>query len=89
MEKNLNEIQRELDLIKTRNKKVEANKAWETSWSRKILIAIITYILLVIFMHINEIDKPFINGLIPTFAFLISVSTLPYFKKLWIKKYRK
>lgn len=85
----LNDIQRELDSIKSRNKKVEADKAWETSWARKILIAIITYALIVIFMYVAKLDKPFIGALIPTVAFLLSVSTLPFFKRLWIKKFRR
>lgn len=37
-------IQKEINQIKERNKKVEADKAWETSLSRKILIAILIYI---------------------------------------------
>jgi len=86
---NLNDIQRELDSIKSRNKKVEADKAWETSWARKILIAIITYALIVIFMYVAKLDKPLIGALIPTVAFLLSVSTLPFFKRLWIKKFRR
>ena len=41
MEENLKE---EIEKIKFRNKKVELDKAWETSWNRRICICILTYI---------------------------------------------
>ena len=31
-------------LIEQRNSRVEADKAWETSWARKVSIAFVTYI---------------------------------------------
>lgn len=30
------DIEKEINDIKERNKKVELNKAWETSWTRKL-----------------------------------------------------
>jgi hypothetical protein len=86
MDQNLQDIQREIDLIKERNKRVEMDKTWETSWTRKVLIAVITYLLIVIFMLVAKLEKPFIGAIIPTTAYLLSMSTLPYFKKWWIKK---
>ena len=66
--------------------RVEVDKAWETSWTRRILVAVITYLLIVIFMFVTELEKPFIGAIIPTVAYLLSMSTLPYFKKRWINK---
>lgn len=34
----LKELENEIAKIKERNKKVELDKAWETSWTRKICI---------------------------------------------------
>ena len=48
----LEHLQQQIDELKTRNKRVEADKAWETSWTRKIIIAVITYILILIFGEI-------------------------------------
>ena len=79
-------IQREIDAIKKRNKRVEANKAWETSWARRILIAVLTYIVIVIFMIMAKFKQPFISALVPSAAYLISMSTLSIFKKHWIKR---
>ena len=86
MNNQLNEIQREIDEIKIRNKRVEADKAWETSWTRKILIVVMTYLLIVIFMIIVKLENPFIGAIIPTIAYLLSMSTIPYLKKWWINK---
>ena len=86
MDQNLQNIQREIDLIKERNKRVEADKGWETSWTRRLFIAITTYLLIVIFMFVAKLEKPFIGAIVPAAAYLISVSTLPYLKKYWVKK---
>ena len=37
------ELENEIVKIKERNKKVELDKAWETSWTRKMCIGILTY----------------------------------------------
>jgi len=86
MTQQLDEIRREIDAIKKRNKRVEADKAWEISWVRHILIAALTYIVIIIFMFMAEIDQPFVAALVPSLAYLISMSTLHYFKKWWIAK---
>ena len=78
-------LEKEILAIKERNKKVEADKAWETSLSRKTIIMVLTYFTVVIFFHAAKIEKPFINAIVPTFAFLISTLTLPLFKKFWLR----
>ena len=78
------DLSKEIKTIKERNKKVEADKAWETSWSRKILVALLTYIVIVLFFYFAGLPKPFINSIVPTAGFVLSTATLPLFKKLWI-----
>ena len=83
-------IKKEIETIKQRNKRVEADKAWETSFFRKILIAILTYIVIVIFFYFARLPKPFTNSIVPTLAFVLSTLTLPFFKKKWLDNiYRK
>lgn len=70
--------------IEARNKKVEADKAWEGSWTRKGLIALFTYLAIAGYMgFILRID-PWINAIVPTVGFLLSTLTLSYFKALWM-----
>ena len=82
------DFQKQIDEIKERNKKVEKDKAWETSWVRKIIVAILTYIVIVIFFYFAGLPKPFLNSIVPTLAFVLSTLSLPYFKKIWLKKYK-
>ncbi len=78
-----------LDLIEQRNKRVELDKAWETSWIRVTIIAILTYITIVLFFFVAELPKPFINSIVPTTGFVLSTLSLPFFKKIWIKHQTK
>jgi len=54
-----------------RNKKVELDKAWETSWTRRIIIAILTYLTITLFFYFTHLQKPFINSIVPTLGFLL------------------
>jgi len=82
-------LEKEIKEIKARNKKVEADKAWETSWERKIIIAGITYFFIVILFYIFGLPNPIVNALVPTIAFVLSTMTLSIFKNIWIKNYKK
>ena len=46
------DLEKEIEQIKLRNKKVEIDKAWETSWTRKICIMILTYIVVIVYSYI-------------------------------------
>ena len=50
---NIEKLEKEIQELKKRNKKVELDKAWETSLFRKISIAILTYFVIVIFFYIS------------------------------------
>ena len=39
------EIEKEIETIKERNSRVELDKAWEVSWTRRLFIAISTYVI--------------------------------------------
>ena len=79
-------IPEDIDKIKERNKKVEADKAWEVSGFRRGIIVVFTYFIAVVFMTSVKIEKPFINALIPTGGYFLSTLTLRPLKKWWISK---
>lgn len=81
-------IENEIVQIKKRNQRVEADKAWETSWTRRILIAVVTYIFFVIFFFVAGLTKPFVNSIVPAVAFLLSTLTVGLVKGCWVKKFR-
>jgi hypothetical protein len=81
----VNKIKSEIESIKERNKRVELDKAWETSFVRRTSIAILTYLVMVIFFYFAGLPKPFTNSIVPAAAFFISTLTLPLLKKIWLK----
>ncbi len=82
---NNKEIEKEIAKIKERNRRVETDKAWETSLTRKIIIIILTYIVMVIFFYFASLPKPFLNAIVPTLAFILSTLTFSIIKEIWIK----
>jgi hypothetical protein len=79
----------EINLIKERNKRVEADKAWETSKTRRAVIALMMYVVIVIFLWTINAPKPFVNAIVPALGFVLSTLTLPVFKNIWLKSHYK
>jgi Fe2+ transport system protein B len=82
-------LEQEILTLKTRNQKVETEKAWEISWTRKIGILILTYIVILIFLSVLHFEKPFISALVPTLGFFLSTLSLSFLKNFWKKRIYK
>jgi len=78
-------MNKEIKKIIERNKKVEIDKAWETSFMRRSIIAVLTYLIIVLFLWLIKIRYAWLNALVPTVAFLLSTLSLGFFKKLWLR----
>ena len=70
--------------ILQRNARVEANKAWETSLTRRAIIAAITYVTAVTFLKLIGNNAPPLNGLVPVGGYLLSTLAMPSLKRWWI-----
>ena len=81
----LTEIKKNLDVIEERNKRVEADKAWETSYTRRGLLIAFTYLAIGLYLNAINIPSPWLNAIVPSVGFLLSTLTLPFFKKLWLR----
>ncbi len=80
------ELENEILKIKERNKKVELDKAWETSLTRKICICVLTYIVVVIYsLLINKISNIFLSSLVPVIGFTLSTLSLKLVRNIWEK----
>lgn len=79
-------METELEKISERNKRVELDKAWETSLTRRAIIAFITYSIAVLFMHRIGVSDPHINALVPTGGYVLSTLSLSVIKYYWIKR---
>lgn len=83
----LKELEKEIENIKERNKRVELDKAWETSWTRRICICILTYIVVIIYSYVvRNYDNIFLSSLVPVIGFTLSTLSLRYIRKVWEKK---
>lgn len=82
----IEQIKKEIDEIKERNKRVEKDKAWETSATRRLLVAVLTYAVVVIFFVFAKLPNPFVNAIVPTLGFLLSTLSVSFAKKLWMKR---
>ncbi len=83
------ELEKEIVNIKERNKKVELDKKWETSLTRKICICILTYIVVVIYSYIvRNYDNILLSSLVPVIGFTLSTLSLRYIRKIWEKNIR-
>ena len=78
------DVEQEIEEIKERNKRVEADKAWETSNMRKICICILTYIVVVIYSAlINHISNIWLSSIVPVSGFALSSMSLKVIRKYW------
>ena len=79
-------IEKEIELIKERNKRVELDKKWETSFTRRICICILTYIVVIIYSYlIRYYENIFLSSLVPVIGFTISTLSLKLVRKIWQK----
>ena len=82
----MDKIKQEIENIKKRNKRVELDKAWETSWTRRVCIMILTYIVVVIYSFvIKNTDNIFLSSLVPVIGFMLSTLSLKAVRKIWEK----
>ena len=86
MTKELTDLKREIEKIKERNTRVEEDRAWETSWTRKVFIIVSTYIVVVIFMMIMQEDKPFLKALVPVVGYIVSSVSYDAVRAWWLKR---
>ena len=78
------DLAKEIKKIQERNKRVELDKAWETSWTRKICIMILTYIVVIIYSYvIRKYDNIFLSSLVPVIGFTLSTLSLKLVRKIW------
>ncbi len=85
----LQDLEKEIDALKLRNKQVETDKAWEISQTRKFLLMFLTYLTTGLYLDAISVDKPWINAIGASVGFLLSTLTLPFFKQLWEKHCRR
>lgn len=80
-------LQTEIQEIKARNTRVEADKAWEGSRFRIFSVAALTYFMMVLIMSVLGVEKAYLSACVPTAGFLLSNFSLRFAKKFWLKRF--
>ena len=79
-------LEERIQKIEERNKRVELDKSWETSWTRKLCICILTYIIVVIYSYlVRNYNNIFLSSLVPVIGFFLSTLSLKLVRKIWEK----
>ena len=75
-----------LNALENNETKVELDKAWETSLTRRLCICVLTYIVVVIYTYsTSKINNMWLSSLVPVIGFTLSTLSLKYIRKLWEK----
>ncbi len=80
-------LEKEIQALKERNFRVEAEKAWEVSSVRVLSIAVVTYIVASIFLYMIDVQNFLLSALVPAIGYYLSTLSLPFIKKWWSKKF--
>lgn len=86
----MKDLEKRIEMIEARNKRVELDKRWETSLTRRISICILTYIVVVLFSYlINKGNNIFLSSLVPVIGFTLSTLSLGIIRKIWLNVINK
>lgn len=83
------ELERRVAAIEERNRRVEGDKAWERSVARRLVIAVITYLIVLSYGCTMGADRPFLTAVVPTVGFLLSTITVPVIKRYWVQRHNR
>lgn len=85
----LETLRKEIEKLKERNQRVEADKAWEGSAFRVLSLCVITYFIAAAVMYAIGVVNIWTNALVPTVGYFLSTQSLPFIKKWWVANYLK
>ncbi len=83
----MDDLKERIDAIEKRNKRVEMDKAWEVSFTRRLCIMVLTYFVVLLYSYfIRKFNNIFLSSIIPVIGFLLSTLSLRLVRKIWQSK---
>ena len=79
----MKDLEARIEAIEARNSKVEQDKAWEISWTRRISIAVLTYVVFLAYLLAVNDSDPLLNALVPVVGFILSTFAMSWVKSIW------
>jgi len=86
MDERIQNLEREVRSLQERNRRVESEKAWETSFMRVLSIALITYVVAGIVLYSIGVTNFLLAALVPVLGYILSTRSLPRVKRWWMEK---
>lgn len=84
------DLEKRVSGIEARNKRVELDKRWETSLTRRISICILTYIVVLLFSYfVNKSNNIFLSSLVAVIGFTLSTLSVSLIRKIWLNVINK
>ena len=81
------DFESEIQEIKGRNQRVEADKAWEISWFRIISVTLIIYAVAAFLLYFIGVENFFSAALVPAGGYFLSVQSFPILKYWWLRTF--
>ncbi len=78
----MDELEKRVAKIEERNARVEADKRWEGNWIRRITLAILTYIVVCLFLLSIHAQDVYLSALVPVVGFILSTISLRVIRKM-------
>ncbi len=78
------DIEKELQIIKDRNRRVEMDKAWEVSWTRRLFITVLTYAVASVWLVLINEAVWYLKAFVPVAGYILSTLSLPAVKRWWV-----
>jgi len=85
----IEELEKRVNVIEERNRRVETDKDWETSWMRRGLLIAFTYLSIWLYLMAIGVIDAWMHAIVPAVGFLLSTLTLPWFKGMWLRRKRE
>ncbi len=76
-------LEKRVRAIEARNAKVELDKKWETSWTRRLSITSLTYLVVASYLVFIHKDKPFVNAVVPAMGYFLSTLVIRQIRRIW------
>lgn len=76
----------DVEMLQERNRRVEADKAWEVSWTRRSSIVVFTYVVALVWLVLIQEHQAYLKALVPAAGYILSTLSLPFLKTRWLAK---
>lgn len=79
----MEQLDRRIVALEERNRRVELDKAWETSTTRRVIIFVSTYVVLGLYLWAIAVPRPWLNAIVPAVGFALSTFALGTVRRWW------